>query len=401
MAKKITKTTSRKGNKKITVLIEEELNPTPVTVTVFAPELTNHVIFLLDDSGSMRNCYAEAVRQLNLNIANVREQARKMNQKTTVSIYYFGGAGVVTCRLLRQPVEAVQDLNPRDFAQGYSTPLRDAICSAITDGLRAQDSGNENTSFLLICATDGGENSSRLFQPWQLDNLIRQVQATDRWTLAFMTPYGMKSNLTSLGIPAGNVTEWSNTAADAVRVGQVTVASTSNYYASRSLGMKSVQKFYDTTDLSKITAQDLTRLQDVTNKFKPAQVDAESDIKAFAEERTGRPYVVGSLYYALTKKEKVQAGKDMLLVEKGKRTIYGGPEVRTLVGVRSGAEVMVTPGNHANFDVYVKSTSVNRKLVRGTKVLIDLTKTVADTETWDSATALAMAELKKALAQTT
>ena len=33
------------------------------------------------------------------------------------------------------------------------------------------------------------------------------------------------------------------------------------------------------------------------------------------------------------------------------------------------ADVKVTPGDHGMFNIYVQSTSVNRKLVGGTKVL--------------------------------
>lgn len=32
-------------------------------------------------------------------------------------------------------------------------------------------------------------------------------------------------------------------------------------------------------------------------------------------------------------------------------------------------DAQVKPGNHANFDIFVQSTSFNRKLVRGTKLL--------------------------------
>jgi hypothetical protein len=360
--KRITKTTTKLGNKRITTIIEEELN---------LNELVNHVVLILDDSGSMSSCYREAVRQLNNNLRNIKEQALSRKQRTTVSLYLFGNRVKRVC--FQVPVEQLQELDANDFASGGSTRLCDAVVEAINDGLRESDSGSKQVSYLLICATDGGENASTANSKNRIAGLIREVQNTDRWTLAFMVPRGGTAETASYGIPRDNITEWENTSRDAGRVGGMTVNSTQSYFAGRAAGMTSTKKFYDTTDLSKVGATELSKLDDVTAKFKASTVDKEMDIKAFAEDRTGRPYVIGSLYYALTKKEKVQATKEVLLVEKGKKTVYGGALVRALIGITPGQVSYVTPGNHANFDVYVKSTSVNRKLVRGTKVLIVIT----------------------------
>jgi hypothetical protein len=381
-------TTTKKGNKRITTIIEETLKQA-------TPQLTNHVVLLLDDSGSMGRCYNEAVRQINTNINNVKKEAAAHNQRTTVSLYLFGER--IQRVYSRVPVEGVGELG-FSFGQGRSTKLCDAITTAIDDGKTSPDAADLNTSFLLICATDGGENDSTWVNKERTAALIKEVQDTDRWTLAFMVPRGGTAEAVRWGIPRDNITEWENTVSDAIRVGGMTVNSTSQYYAARSVGATSTRKFYVETDLSKLTKSDLSKLEDLSAKFKSSTVEKEMDIKAFAEEKTGRPYVIGSLYYALTKKEKVQAAKEVLIMEKGKRTIYGGAQARGLIGLPIGDAATVTPGNHANFDVYVKSTSVNRKLVRGTKVLIDITKTMNDQETWDSVAAIAAAELKKAQA---
>jgi hypothetical protein len=57
-------------------------------------------------------------------------------------------------------------------------------------------------------------------------------------------------------------------------------------------------------------------------------------------------------------------------MEKGSKAIYGGNAARSLIGLPYGAEAKVEPGNHANYDIFVQSTSTNRKLVRGTKLLV-------------------------------
>jgi hypothetical protein len=391
--KTVTKTTTRKRNgkvTKITTVIEE--------VVETKPKLTTHVLLLLDDSGSMADCYQEAVTQINENLAIARTKAAETGIETTVSLYLFGGGPGVRCLYQRRPIAEAKPLGS-DFAYGGSTPLRDAICGAITDGFTFKDANDPNTSFLLLCATDGGENSSRRFAIEALPRLIKTALETGRWTPVFMVPRGHKTEMIACGVSADNILEWENSRRGAELGFQRTNLATASYMSMRGNGMKSTEKFYATTDLSKLTKAEVQgKLDDISHKFKAVEVTKEVDIKTFAEEKTGgRPYVVGSVFYALTKKEKVQPGKEVLIIEKGKKAVWGGAQARGLIGLPTGVAAIVTPGNHAQYDVYVKSTSVNRKLVRGTKILIDVTKTVSDAETWDSAAAKAAADAKAAL----
>jgi hypothetical protein len=64
--------------------------------------------------------------------------------------------------------------------------------------------------------------------------------------------------------------------------------------------------------------------------------------------------VPGSAFYALTKEEKkVQPNKQILVMVKGQKSVYGGAEARRLLGLPSNKTVRVVPGNHANFDIYI------------------------------------------------
>ena len=95
----------------------------------------------------------------------------------------------------------------------------------------------------------------------------------------------------------------------------------------------------------------------------------EFEIRPFVE-RSGYTYVKGNAFYQLTKDENaVQPYKEILLREKNKQIIYGGDGARKLIGLQEKLTVAVQPGNHANWDIFVQSTSVNRKLVRGTTLL--------------------------------
>lgn len=79
----------------------------------------------------------------------------------------------------------------------------------------------------------------------------------------------------------------------------------------------------------------------------------------------------GAAFYQLTKAEKnVQSWKYILIRRKGSGEVYAGREdVRRMLGLPVGVDVGVNPGNHGDYDIFVQSASVNRKLVRGTDVV--------------------------------
>lgn len=397
MKKRISKSVRRTGKTRITTIIEEELG-LPVTstpiVTAPAVQLTNHVIFVLDRSTSMSVCLSEATKQLQANFQNLKEEARKTGQRTFVSFYVFGST--VECRFRHRAIETVDTLGSI-YVSGM-TALIDGVCQAIDEHLGLPDAGDVNTSFLLVCATDGQENQSRRSSQ-VLKSAMAQLQGTDRWTFAFMAPHdGGRSRqfLVNLGVPSGNIMEWENTV-DGARhgFGTVTTAAVSNYYSDRSRGLRSTEKFYDTTDASKITSTDLAKMTDISARFRKWSITKETEIRPFVESH-GVPFVVGAGHYLLMKKELLRAGRQVLVRDKSTGRIYGGPQARQLLNLRDG-EVHVTPGNHANFDVFFQSTSQNRHLVRGTELLWDKTHTPGQSqETWDKAAADAAAELKKA-----
>lgn len=410
--KKTTKTTTTKrtrhGKLTITKIIQEELHagtPQPVAQTASPipspaptppPQLTNEVIFVIDDSGSMRGCWSEAVRQLNTSIQRVREQARTTGQRTVVSLYVFSN----TVRQIynRVPVESVRDFDPNNFYGGM-TALASAMCQAIDGGLRALDANDPNKSYLLVVVTDGGENQSYRGDIARLAALIQQVQQTDRWTLACMVPRNMSNNMTALGVPAGNVTEWDNDVAGATRGFAQTNQGVSSFYAGRSVGQTSTKQFY-TTNLSQFSAADLAKMEDLSHRFKKWEITkAGEDIKAFVEGK-GYPFFIGAGYYLLMKPELLRAGRNVLVKERTGTRIYGGAQARKILGLPDG-EVKVTPGNHSDYEIYFQSTSTNRKLVHGTKLYYDVQQTTNAQETWDSAAAKAAADLKKAQQQPT
>jgi len=105
--------------------------------------------------------------------------------------------------------------------------------------------------------------------------------------------------------------------------------------------------------------------------FKIFTVNQEEEIRPFVEGKTKKPYVQGSAYYLLTKREKIQEGKELLLQDRATTQVFGDSQrIRQQLGLPTAGDIRVNPGNHANWNLFVQSTSVNRKLVRGSKVLV-------------------------------
>lgn len=327
----------------------------------------NHVAIVVDKSGSMMSLTEAARRALNKALDDLAGNALKTGQTTLVSLYEFGT--FVHPVYQEKPIGAV--LNERTFrADMGRTALLDATGRAIEDLLRVRTDAKSDEAYLLIVVTDGEENESHTYDAETLNRLIQKVQATDRWTLTFLLPPGNKPAFChSFAVPEGNVAEWEQSVRGVEVASGMTSKGIGSYFVARAAGQSRVQNFY-TTDASSIKSRDLKKMEDISAEVKVWSVDREVDIQAFVEAK-GREYRKGVGFYQLTKTEKkVQDYKRILIMEKGKKAVYEGIRARQLLGLPTVGDVKVIPGNHANFDIFVQSTSTNRKLVRGTKFVL-------------------------------
>ena len=98
-------------------------------------------------------------------------------------------------------------------------------------------------------------------------------------------------------------------------------------------------------------------------------VHRDSVIKKFVESWTGEDYINGSAYYQVVKEETVQAYKQVCIQNKKNGKVYSGLNARVLLGLPN-REVKVDPTLFGDFNVFIQSTSVNRKLPRGTLLIV-------------------------------
>lgn len=341
--------------------------PPPQTQAPVKPKF-NRVAFVIDRSGSMRYLIESALKALESNINTIREQDALTGQTTFVTVVAFDDQIDVIRRDM--PLSQYRPVTLSEVYARNQTALFDATATAIDTLLAQWVDPNYDIAYLVITLTDGEENASRRYNSTTFPQKLQSLQATDRWTFTFLVPpkYG-DSTAQRLGVPRGNVAEWEASTKGVQEYTQANAAGLTNYYNTRSVGGTSTRTFY--TDTSKMTSQQVkANLVDIRKDVAVWPVNATAEVRAFCEQQGARPYVAGAAFYQLMKPEKVQSYKQLLVVDRNTGAVYAGHAARQLLGVPTTVgTIRLAPGNHSNYDVYIQSTSVNRKLFPGSKVI--------------------------------
>lgn len=325
---------------------------------------------ITDHSVSMRNLAGGALKDYNSVVESLKGNP---GEKIYISHIQCGRMNSLNARKARVVVEYTNIYS--DFVQpvtsyvvdGQSTPLWDSVKKGIET---LMDGSGPNDTFILMTITDGGENSSDTYIG-ALKADIARLQMTDRWTFVFRVPVGYKYQIMNVGIPAGNVIEWEQTEV-ALQASTVhTVSAMRSYVSNVSKGVTASQSFYDTSALAQVKPATLRAdLTDVTEKVRVSPVwqkDVGTSIKDFCMKSFGE-FDTGFAYYQLVRPEKVQASKKLIIKHKKKGKYYAG-DVRETLGLPDSGEIKLKPADHDDYEVYVQSTSVNRKMNEETKVL--------------------------------
>lgn len=330
---------------------------------------TLRIVQVLDTSGSMASCINNVLNVVN-GLSDVYKNYKDV--KTRISRFTFDTR--VVKRLEDQIVTEI-------------TPLTTCPCSGQTNifgGVEAaiqslQKFGKKNDVYQIDVYTDGDNNvESHLVA--QRVNEMKRLLTLPNWTITFSVPPKTRESFaTRYGIPIGNVQEWE--AGKIKEFKEKTTVATRNFMGQVSKGATRSETYYDVQpDLSKISVK---KLDDVTAKFRVLKVVKESVIREFVEEKTKKGYVTGAAFYQLMKPEKVLKNRDILLFDINTKKLYGGDQARELIGLVNDTVCRVAPGNHSHYVIYVQSTSVNRKLSRGTQVMLDKGRTKNAEPTWD------------------
>ncbi len=330
----------------------------------------NHVVLVLDASYSMLHRRKELIEVADGQVKYLARRSKELDQETRVSVYTFDDR--VQCLIYDKDVLRLPSIATLYQPNGR-TAMIDATIQALTElGETPQRYGDH--AFLTFVLTDGEENASRA-RPNQLTDTLNRLPA--HWTVGVLVPdMRGKHNAQSYGFPPANIAVWdAETAQGFEEAGEVIQTATENFLTGRSRGVRGTKELFSigTEKINKKTVSaNLTPLTEWQYDLVP--VFKDSPIREYIESR-GMPYNIGKCFYQLMKTETIQGGKQIAIREKkdpnrrGLDKVYVGDQARQILGLPS-VDVRIKPDTNPDYDVFVQSTSVNRKLISGTDVLV-------------------------------
>lgn len=368
----------------------------------FKTHKKNHVFFVIDESGSMKGRESAVVKVFDNQVKWLAKLSTDMDQETRVSVWLISGHGV-KCVTFDTDVLRLPSLEG-NYSPNGGTPLLQGVWMAVTDLKRLPEIHGDH-AFLGFAITDGMENTSvlpgvgayhgALGKAAFMSRLLSELP--DNWTVAGLVPdMAGKRYAEEFGFPKGNLTIWDiNSATGLDDAGEEIKQATQSFYEGRAVGTRG------TTSLFTQVAQNVTQAQVEASNLKPLSPDQfmivpvalastsslayvvpkksitrknpngikNVEIMPFIQE-TGRTYVAGNVYYELTKSERWSDEKDIAIVHRVTKKVYRGDEAKALVVKPGATRIKPQPVKGGEYDIFPQSTSVNRHLPLGTRVLI-------------------------------
>ncbi|MCO8301460.1 vWA domain-containing protein [Streptomyces sp. RKCA744] len=338
----------------------------------------NHVALVLDASSSMSHLSRKVVEVADQQIAYLARRSKELDQETRVTVYVF--ADKAECVIYDKDVLRMPSLKQLYKVGGMTALLAATLKSQQELAQTAQLYGDH--SFLTFVLTDGQENASHRSpdtpakNPRQLVQSVAEMIATqdDNWTLAVLVPDQMgKHEAMQCGFPKDNIAIWDATSTQGLEeAGQVIQQATENFMVGRAQGIRGSRAVFstgaETVNKDTIKAAGLTPVD--PSQYQLIPVARAAAIRDWVIE-CGHTFRTGCAFYQLSKSEKIQARKQIAVLEKKTDRVYTGPEARALLGLPD-MEVRVKPDHNDDFTIFVQSTSVNRKLVPHTRLLLML-----------------------------
>ena len=104
--------------------------------------------------------------------------------------------------------------------------------------------------------------------------------------------------------------------------------------------------------------------------FKEFSLENRCSVKEFTKAN-GLEFAKGKIFYKLVKKENVQNYKNVIVKRKSDGVCITGDSVKTLLNIKEEKVLRVSldNGDYPDFDIFIQSTSHNRKLDAGSAVL--------------------------------
>lgn len=328
----------------------------------------NHIALVIDASTSMHHLTDQVIKVADNQIEYLAKRSKELDQETRITVYTFADRARVQCIFYDKDVLRLPSLKSHYRANG-NTALIDATIKALDDLSKTPELYGDH-AFLTYVLTDGEENCSTN-KPDYLNQIIKSLK--DNWTVAAFVPNQTgKFEAKKFGFPADNIQIWDTTSQGISEAGETMRQATDNFMRSRATGVRGSKNLFSMSDaVAAVSSSDMSKL----DKLHPGQfrlLDVDQDgiaISTFVEGKLKRSYKLGEAYYQLSKPEKIQPSKSIALMDLKTKYIYTGPNARKVLGLPDH-EVKVAPANHPDIAIFSQSSSTNRKLVAGTKLLV-------------------------------
>jgi hypothetical protein len=327
--------------------------------------LINHVALVLDASSSMHHLREHVIRVADEQISYLARRSEELKQETRITVYVF--SSTVKCLVYDMDVLRLPSLREVYRPEGM-TALIDATLKSQDDLAQTPELYGDH-SFLTFVITDGAENRSRSSAG---DLRTRLLNLPDNWTVAVLVPDQVaKREAKQFGFPSENIAIWDSTSTRGLEEGFETIRrATDTFMKSRASGTRGTRSLFstgaDAVNADTIKSANLKPLAKDTYILIP--VPSDTPIREFVQ-KAGYTYRTGRAHYQLMKTETIQGNKELMVVEKSSGRAYSGPDARKIVGLPD-MTVRVKPDHNPDFDIFVQSTSTNRKLIAGTRLLL-------------------------------
>jgi len=158
------------------------------------------IIFIVDRSGSMESIRMDMIGGFN---SFIKEQ-RKVPTECKVSFFQFDTQPPIPEKVYEMlNINEVKDLTPQTFVPRGGTPLLDAVASVIRSvGERLSNTAEDEKpeKVLVVCITDGEENSSHEWNSEQVAQMIEHQEKNYKWEFVYL---GANQNAWSAGMSYG------------------------------------------------------------------------------------------------------------------------------------------------------------------------------------------------------
>jgi uncharacterized protein YegL len=209
------------------------------------PIKINHIVFVLDKSGSMAGLREQTVNNFNEQLQELKKDIND-TQVNLISLITFAGSTSIEDVRASQPLSQFEEIKLEDYKPIGGTALYDAIAHAVMKAdMGIEKYKNFDNAALIVILSDGGENASKEFDNHKITDLIKNRQDSGKFTFTFMgCGEVVRRQAFGMGIPFGNTTVWQYSPESLGAVSVMNYCSTKSFQTARNAGFVATSGFY-------------------------------------------------------------------------------------------------------------------------------------------------------------